>query len=251
MNIKYAFIMFLITILFITSILLWLPSVFVWFLIFFKSKLQSNLKNIILVLTIVVLSIFYGWYFIHSFTQGIGENAVAEEIPLVGIVFVLHIIHFWKKIPQPFTFYGIILLIMGLVKSKYMFLATPLLIIAVLDKHLKEGLSIPKIGLNKIPLVGFSMFLLVGWVVMIQFTYPLQSDIDEMKFAIQYSRDNNLPLYNDWGDGWTFEYLEFETKYKVSYPNPDWNNLDKPFVAYTKQDLLGCEKLAKKTQQCK
>lgn len=232
------------------GVTLWFPSIFIAVMPLFYVGFVRKHLNLLISIGLILLFVVYGWYFIHSFTQGIGENAVAEEIPLVGIVFVLHIIHFWKKIPQPFTFYGIILLVMGLVKSKYMFLATPLLLIPVLDKHLKEGLSIPKIGLNKIPLVGFSMFLLVGWVVMIQFTYPLKSDIDEMKFAIDYSTDNNLPLYNDWGDGWTFEYLGFETKYKVSYPNPDWNNLDKPFVAYTKQDLLGCDKLAKKTQQC-
>lgn len=86
----------------VLGVILWFPSIFIAVIPLFYVGFVRKHLNLLISIGLIALFIVYGWYFIGSFTQGVGENAVAEEIPLVGIVFVLHIIHFWKKIPQPF-----------------------------------------------------------------------------------------------------------------------------------------------------
>jgi hypothetical protein len=215
----------------------------------FFLPLRDLFKYLILLVGLIALFVVYKGYLVSSFTQGIGVNAVSEEIPLVGLVFILHILHFWKRIPKPLFLYGLLLLFLGALKSKYMFLAVPFLIAGLLDKYLKEGLHIPKLGMNNLPLIPVSMFLLVGWVVMVSFAYPTGSDMSEMKQAIELHNTTNIPLYNDWGDGWTFVSLGYDTNYKISYPNPDWNKLQRPFLAYSKTEL-GCEHITTKIQKC-
>lgn len=249
LQIKSIIVVFFVLCVFVASILVWSPSLLVWSMLplFFIGKRWFNVYLVGLVL-VGFLLVFP--YLLHSFSQGIGVNAVSEEIPLVGLVFVLHILHYWRKIPYPFTVYGVLLLGLGCLKAKYMFLATPFLIAGLFDKYLREGLHIPKLGIHNIPLIPVAVFLLVGWVVMVQFAYPTLSDMSEMKQAIDMHEQTGIPFYNDWGDGWAFVSLGFDTNYKISYPNPDWNNLEKPFLAYTKEELFGCLKLTKKIQQC-
>jgi hypothetical protein len=95
----------------------------------------------------------------------------------------------------------------------------------------------------------FVIILGVGWIFTGIALYPTQSDITEIKEAIQLSKDTNLPLYNSWGEGWLITYLGKETEYKISYPDPDWNNLTKPFYAYSSTNL-DCNKLNKRTYYC-
>lgn len=229
--------------------LLWFPSFLVCLLCVFCVVRDYKSANVVICIVLLVLLALFSGYLSHSVTQGIGNNAVSEEIPLVGLVFILHILHFWKKTPKPFFFYGTLILFLGILKAKYMFLATPFLIMGLIQKHQETGLHIPKLGIKNIPIIPLSFFLLIGWFVMIQFAYPTQTDIQEMKNAIQLSKDLNIPLYNDWGDGWTFVSLGFDTNYKISTPNPDYNKLKKPYIAYSKTQL-DCKNITKKTQLC-
>jgi len=232
------------------SVVLWFPSVFVLVLACFLLPLPVWLSYGVLLLGLVVF-VFDKWgYVVGSFTQSIGLNAVAEEIPLVGLVFVLHLLHFYKKIPLPLKYYGWFLLLLGALKSKYMFLAVVPLIMGLMVKEKESGLSIPKMGIEKIPTLAFCLLLVSGWFVMGLSMYPTQSDLLEMQQAIDLARSQNQPLYNDWGDGWMLESLGYHAYYKISPPQPDWNNLKRPFVAWSIENISGCERTNKRTQQC-
>jgi len=243
--------LFLSVLLAVFSVILWFPSVFVLLLALFLLPIPVWLSYGVLLLGLLGLLVTKWGYLVGSFTQGIGVNAVSEEIPLVGLVFILHVLHFYKKIPMPLLFYGIFLILLGALKSKYMFLAVLPLMMGLLWKELNEnGLSIPKMGIEKIPVLAFCGLLGVGWFFMGLNMYPTQSDLSEMSYAISLANDNNLELYNDWGDGWMLVSLGYDTNYKISYPNPDWNNLPRPFIAWSQEKIIGCEIKGKHTQTC-
>lgn len=235
---------------FIGSLILWLPSIFLWgivpFLVFSSPRVQ---KTWLIALLLVMVATQAG-YVLGSFNF---TSIVAEELPLIGLVFVIHILHFYKNIPGTLKWYTILLVIIGALKSKYMFLATPLLLVGLLDKQLKTGIVLKRevFGIKEIPVLYVCGILLVGWCLMGISLYPTQKDLNEMSNAIQLSKDTNQLLYNDWGDGWMLVSLGYDTNYKASVPQPDWNNLSKPFVAWTKEDLnYLCVKLSKRTYQC-
>lgn len=153
---------------------------------------------------------------------------------------------------MPLTFYGILLLLLGVLKSKYMFLAVPLLLMGLMAKEDQKPLAFKReiFGVKEIPVMFVCLMLGVGWFFMGLNMYPTQSDLEEMKSAIKLSKDNNVILYNDWGDGWILVSLGYNTEYKSSYPNPDWNKLQRPFIAWSKTEILDCNKVTKKIQYC-
>jgi len=175
------------------------------------------------------------------------DKVVAEEIPLVGLIFILHIVHFVKRVPKELLLYSILLLGVGLLKSKYIFLSVPFIVLGLMQKENEEGLILRG---DKLPLIPICCLCLVGLVIMSPFLYPTQTDLKEMRETIQLSKDLNVPLYNSWGEGWIFTYLGVETKYKISYPDPDWNNIKPPYVAYSKNEDLNCEKVNTHTYLC-
>jgi hypothetical protein len=234
------------------SYILWSPSIFIMALSVFLLDIPILWSYLLLIPILGSQLLHKVGYAFGSFTQGIGVNAVSEEIPLVGLVFVLHVLHFYKKIPFPITWYGIFLILLGALKSKYMFLAVLPLLMGLLFKELESGLNLKKelFGIKEIPVLYCCFILMVGWFLMGLNMYPTQVDLNEMKQAIDIAVTEQLPLYNDWGEGWTFVSLGFDSNYKISPPNPDWNSLDRPFVAYSKTKILDCNAITKKIQYC-
>ena len=229
------------------SCIVWQASIVLLPIALLLLPIKVKYKQVLIIL-IFFAFFFLQWnYIVHSFDL---TTWVSEEIPLLGLVFVLHLLHFWKKIPQPFTIYGIGLLVMGAIKAKYMFLATPFLLMALIKKEKSGGLFFGKTRLKlHVPL--FCVVFAVGLIFMDVTAYPQQSDLDEMRTLIQTSHDTNVPLYNEWDSGWIFEYLGFDTSYKMYYPNPDWNKLSKPFLAYSTKDLdINCSKISKNSYLC-
>jgi len=191
-------------------------------------------------------------YLLHSFNFDF-LTLVAEEIPLLGLIYIIHILHFWKKIPQPFFLYGLLFLGLGILKSKYIFLATPFLLMALIQKEKSVGLFLKsKRSKNVVKIVPMVFVIIFGFGYILSgiSMYPVQSDFVEIQEAINYSKENDLNLFNEWGSGWYFQYLGFETKYCMGPPDPDWNNLEKPFVAYSRLVDLNCVKLNKNTYLC-
>lgn len=233
----------------ITSINLWLPSVLILCLVFFLLKLPKIVHKIgFIALLLVFLATQFG-YILGSFNF---INIVAEELPFVGLIFVFYLLPFWKDIPSELKWYSLFLIAFGALKSKYMFLAAPLLCIGLLDKQLKQGIVLKRqiFGIKEIPVLYMCGILLIGWCLMGINLYPTQSDLKEMSYAITYASDNNFPLHNTWGDGWMFVSLGYDTNYKISPPEPDWNKLTRPYIAWTDLNIVGCERISKRTQQC-
>jgi len=230
------------------SLQLWFASILIVYLIVLCSDLKSKYQYLLLVAGFCVGTILYWRYLLSSFTMILFQpmNLIGEEIPLIGLVFIIHIITFIKFVPKKYLPYTIILLLIGLVKVKYLFIATPLLLLGLIIKDEKIGIYFKK---DKLPLIPIAIFCLIGLTLSAPFLYPTQNDIIEMQQAIQISNDLNLPLRNDWGDGWTFEWLGQTTKYKISN-HADLNFEGTGFIAYTNKDLNHCEKVSSKTFIC-
>jgi len=235
----------------IISVELWLPSVLILAMCFFLLNLPPSVKKMGFV-ALLFGFIFLQWgYLVKSFNFN-PNTWIAEEIPLLGLLFVIHILFFWRFVPKEFKWYSLFLIALGALKSKFMFLAVPLLAVGVLDKQLKTGIVLKRsfFGVKEVPVLYLCGVLLFGMVLAGISLYPTQSDMNELKSAIELAQDNNLQLYNVWGDGWMLESLGYDTNYKISYPNPDWNNLPRPYLAWSLEDIEGCERISKRTQQC-
>lgn len=105
-------------------------------------------------------------------------------------------------------------------------------------------------GIKEIPVLYICAILLIGWVVMGVSAYPTQSDLMDMKTVISVAEKDGVKLYNDWGDGWIFVSLGYDTNYKMSIPNPDWNKLERPYMAWSTDELYNCTKLKKRFWVC-
>ncbi len=233
------------------SLSLWSASFLVMFPIVFKF-LKNNRQIILVSLTGFLIGTIIFWkYALFSFTQLITQpnNLIAEEIPIIGLIFIIHIITFIKFTPKKFLPYTIILLVIGLIKVKYIFLCVPFLIIGLLEKDKQKGIYFRG---DKIPLLPLTILGIIGLTIMVPFLYPTTTDIQEMEQAIILANENNLPLKNDWGVGWVFVSLGHETKHKRSSGNaPDWNSF--PYVAYTNKNLeqeFGCSRISDKIFIC-
>lgn len=235
----------------VLSVLIWFPSILILFMAVFLVKLSSKAQKVSVVALVMVVLVTQFSYLMRSFNFNL-ETMIAEEIPFIGLAFVVYLLPFFKRIPGEFKWYGLFLLGLGVLKSKFMFLAVPILLLGVLDKQLKEGIKLkrPFMDINEIPVLYCCGFLLVGMILAGVSLYPTQSDMNEARWAVELAKDNNLPLYNVWGDGWLFESIGFDTNYKISYPSPDWNDLPRPFLAWNPEKLPNCEKLGKRLQHC-
>jgi len=243
-----ALLLFLCVLLSVFSLLIWRASIIPLFMCFLITDFPQDIKNIVVRIGFITGLAFFSNYILYSFTQLLNPaNIIAEELPIVGIIFLLPIIHLIKHVPKEFKLYTIIVLIIGLIKVKYIYLVVPLICIGLLTKELKEGLYIRN---WRIPLIPICFYLLILLIISASLTFPTQNDLTEMNQAIQIANDNNVLLLNDWGTGWVFVYLGYDTNYKISKPNPDFNNHQRPFIAYTNEALDNCTQLTKKIYEC-
>jgi len=184
------------------------------------------------------------WLYIEQFFNGTAP-LVSEEMVASGVPWIAFLIPFVFDIPKRFKLPALVLLAMGFFKAKVMLFAVPWLALGIVeaDEKFKTKRWWPN-------LIAVGLVFCCAFSFMAYFTAPTTQDFDSIKEAIQLSKDTNLPLYNDWDYGWWFWYNGYETKYKISFPNPDWNKLPKPYIAYT--DLnLPCEQLKEKVFICK
>jgi hypothetical protein len=218
----------------VISSIIWLPSIIIMLLACFLIDYDSKAKKVFLALIVISVLLYSFPYLLGSIRF---ENFIAEEIPLVGLIFVIHIIHFLKWIPKKVLIPATLLLGLGVLKSKYMFLATPFLLLGLIQKEKTIGL---KFRGDIIPTTFFVFLLGIGWFVTGLQLEPSHQELEEIQTLIKMSEDSNIPIYNHWESGWYFIYLGYNTKYKASWPNPDWNNLDRPFFVYNKKEKMPC-----------
>lgn len=241
---KYVFALIIWVLSAIITTLIWLPSIIVMLLIVFLIDYNTKTKKIVLGIGVIGILLVSFNYLLISFRI---ENIVGEELPLVAIVFILHIVHFYKYIPKKVLVPGILLLGLGLIKAKYMFLATPFLLLGLIQKEKTQGIIIKK---EKFEVLLAVVILIPALFIIGLSVEPSHSDLQEIENIIDLADENNLKVYNEWSYGWMFIYKGYDTNFKSSWPNPDWNNLNRPFYAYSKEELP-CEKLqGKRSYYC-
>jgi len=240
-------VLFLAIIMALFSVSLWSASVLVLFIVIYLVELKPLTRKVLFVLGLVGGILVFHKYAINSFLMLLNSpgNLIAEEIPFVGIVFIIHLITFIKWVPRNMLPYSILLLMIGLIKSKYIFLVTPFLVLGLLLKNREYPINIRG---DQIPLFAISVFCLVGLMFSSFFLYPTQNDLIEIDDAIRLSNDSGLPIKNDWGDGWIFVWRGYNTPYKISNGFvADFNGTN--FIGYTKKELP-CKKINTRTFIC-
>ena len=160
---------------------------------------------------------------------------VSEEMLGFGVPWIALLLPFVFDLPKKLRLPTIFLLVMGFVKAKFMLFAVPFLAFGVVEadekfRHHKWWPNLIVVGLVFSCVFAFMAFN----------TAPNLTDFNQIKDAIKLSADLNVPLYNDWSIGWWVWYAGYDTNFKAGYPNPDWNKLERPFVALTKEELA-CE----------
>jgi len=105
------------------------------------------------------------------------------------------------------------------------------------------------INLNTETLLLMAFFLICSFNIAILLQQPNQNDwflIDELK-ELQF--DTNFPIYNDWSYGHWLRIKGIETIYRSGGNNPRYLELEKPFIAFTDQNL-DCNLVEKKIYVC-
>jgi len=173
------------------------------------------------------------------------QALVSEEMIASGIPWIAFFLPFIWDIPKKYKLPTIVLLGTGFVKAKVMLFAVPWLALGLVeaDAKFKDKRWWPN-------LVVVGLVFCVAFSFMAYFTVPTTQNFADIKEVIQLSQDNNYPLYNDWSYGWWVWYNGYETNYKAFYPDPDYNNLPKPYLAYTDTNLP-CTQLKEKVFICK
>jgi hypothetical protein len=160
------------------------------------------------------------------------QKKILEEIPLIGIFGILPFLLGLKFTPKKILLPTILLFAAGLIQNKFMILTIPFLAIGftLFFEKLEKLRWIPNYLILCLLAVSIFGFLSLS-------VSPTQQEMNLVEESIIFSQDNNLELYNDWTYGWWLTYKGFDTNFKSSYPNPDYDNIEKPFVALTQQDL--------------
>jgi hypothetical protein len=213
-------------------------------------------------LVFIALSLYFSWLLIlsvpivfiklnsliqYALNGSIFSNQpIMEEMPIVGATPTIFLWPFLNKTPKGWLIPTIFLFIVGMIKVKYMFLAVPLMAMGLLViDNANQGQKI--LGKFKWPdLVLLGLFCSASFGVMAYWSEPTSQQLTLVDLAIVLHKENGLPLYNDWSTGWWFENKGFHTNYKSSYPEPDYNSINKKYIAFTMYDInKSCEEKAK------
>jgi len=214
-------------------------STFIWLGSYFGVLYLGLMFFPILVFVIPPFVIYITAVFDYFLKSIFSNQIVSEEMVGAGIIPVMFI--FWvlysspKKLIYPLATWTSF--IIGFIKIKYMLLAIPFLALNFVKfenehKHLKHWPNLIFVGL------AFTCFF-----NLLSFNAaPTIEQFNTIDSAIMLANDSNMPLYNDWKFGWWLEYKGQTTEYKASFPDPDYNNLTRPFIAISSDNLTnsGC-----------
>lgn len=214
---------------------------FAWIGSFFGAFLIGLLLFGGIVFAVTPFLVYFKYLSMETFRWSFGNQLVAEEVIGSGIVPVMFL--FWVIFDKPkkllFPLATWTAFIIGFLKINLMVFAVPLLTLNFLNLEERKGLRSKK---------WFPNLIVVGLVFACVYAFfgfyasPTQADLDQIQQGIVLANDLNIPLYNDWEIGWQIEYFGHKTEYKASYPNPDYNNLPRPFLALSKEELP-CKKI--------
>jgi hypothetical protein len=87
-------------------------------------------------------------------------------------------------------------------------------------------------------LVLSCLFFIVCWNLALIFQHPYPNELDLAKKFILDCK--NQVCVNDWSPGWWIISLGGKSEYRGSPPEPDYNSIKRPYLAYTSQTLFEC-----------
>jgi len=171
-------------------------------------------------------------YLLNNFTNA---NPIAEEVVGAGMIPMMFLFPAILDIPKKWKLTGWGLFVIGFIKIKYMLFAIPFLALGMVKFEEKYS------NIKHFPnLIYIAITFSVVFSFMGLWTAPTLEQFDNIDNAFLLAEDLNVPIYNDWSYGWWIKYLGHDTNFVSSYPDPDYNNLSRPYVAISSKDL-NCE----------
>jgi hypothetical protein len=168
---------------------------------------------------------------------------VSENMPynfaLLGILPIFFLFLYKNK---KILLSTIILLIICFFNAQFIILLLPFATIGACYafKMLETKKAYSQINLLKV----LSIICLIGFGFMVLLQSPTQNDWAAIDKGIEAATDNNLKLYNDWETGYWILFKGFDTNSFGGGSNPNYFDINKPFVALTKE-YLDCNILFK------
>ena len=158
---------------------------------------------------------------------------IAEEQVGAGLLPIMFLLPATLDIPKRARLAGWAMLIVGFIKIKYMLFAIPFLAMGFVEFENKYK---PKF--KRWPnLIVVGLAFCLAYSMLGLFASPTTGQFALVDETIELGTKDKLPIYNDWQYGWWFVYKGFDTNFKASYPNPDYNLLSPPYYALTSRDL--------------
>ena len=196
--------------------------------------LVLSLTPTFLFLSPLSLTIIYTqWHkIVYLFVRlNVSENMV-YNFALFGVLPIFFLFVFKNKRIGLST---IILLVFCFFNTQFIILLLPFVLIGVC--HAFEMLEAKKAWqqINLLKILSIICLLGFGFMVLVQ--SPTQSDWLAVNKSIELAKDNNVPLYNDWETGYWVLFNGWDTDSFGGGKNPDYFDLDRPFVGLTKKHL--------------
>lgn len=216
----------------VSLILLFLSAQFTPFTLFFLyvGAVGNPLYFIILIIGLIIEPL--SWQVLFPVI------GIAEATPIIGLASIFILFFAWIKPLHKKEM--LIATLLVLLQAKFMlfipFIYAPSLINSF--EWLKEKKKIN-------PYTIFGIYAVIGVIAFgfLTLTYfPDQTTLEFSEQSVLLQKDYNIPLYNNWSYGYFVKHYGYPTKYYSSLPQPDYNNLDKPFLALTTFEL-DCEVL--------
>jgi hypothetical protein len=192
------------------------------------------------------LPVLIGVYFFNSELIGfLVPTLVSESVFGFGLLDLFLLVVFlpfclWFRDKELFFPLGLVVgLILVLLQGKLVVLLIPFVLLGIV----RFIVLVEEKGHSLNLLIPLSFFML--FCMNISFFYA-EPSVEQMVFvqdSVKTAKDHNLPLYNDWSYGYWLNYYRQDTNYRGSFPNPDYNNLQKSFIALSDQNLfnLNCQ----------
>ena len=192
-------------------------------------------------LGLLTLPFFVGFFVFYDNVVGfLIPTNVSESLLGVGLLDLFVLVVFlpfcvWFRDKEIFLPLGLFVgLFFVILQGKLVFILVPFVLLGIV--RFIELVEEKGYCLNL--LIPLSFFMLFCMNIAFFYAEPSVEQMFFIQDSIKISKDQNLKLYNDWSYGYWLNYYGQDTNFKGGFPNPDYNNLEKPFLALTDHNLV-------------
>jgi len=179
--------------------------------------------------------VFWGWPYYFTFFGGnvLEQQLFSGLLPLFGLIFVVPLIFLCKD--KKILVGGLLSVAMFFWNAKFFIFLMPFMALGL--GNLIEILRNREQLQNFVFILAF--FLLFGFNVAFILAQPTNLEHEIIFEGVNYAKDNNLSLYNDWSFGYWILDKGLDTGVYGGGTDTNYFSLKKPFVAITSKDLSG------------